>query len=118
VRRHIRFAIVPLYILPAPALGRGGGEKHLIQPSDLAAASTVSSPPTPSAPPTFHNLTDFGSGVTILSDTRGVDFRQYIIRLLNKWKPQWLAEMAEDARMGENGRVTIQFRICPTARLL
>lgn len=48
---------------------------------------------------------------TILSDTRGVDFSPYLIRLLRKIRANWYATIPESARWGEKGRVVIVFTI-------
>ena len=54
-----------------------------------------------------------GYGVDILSDTQGVDFRDYINRLLAALKRNWEAVMPESARMGERGVVYTTFSINP-----
>jgi TonB family protein len=55
-----------------------------------------------------------GYGVTILSDTQGVDFTDYINRLLAVLKRNWLAVMPESARtMGERGVVFTDFQVNP-----
>ncbi|MBI4466844.1 MAG: TonB family protein [Acidobacteria bacterium] len=48
---------------------------------------------------------------TILSDTRGVDFGPYLIRLLREVRRNWYAVIPESARWGEQGRVVIVFSI-------
>jgi len=48
---------------------------------------------------------------TILSDTRGVDFGPYLIRLLREVRRNWYAVIPESARWGEQGRVVIVFTI-------
>jgi TonB family protein len=54
-----------------------------------------------------------GYGVDILSDTQGVDFRDYITRLLATLKRNWYAVMPESANMGERGVVYTTFSINP-----
>jgi TonB family protein len=54
-----------------------------------------------------------GYGVDILSDTQGVDFRDYITRLLATLRRNWDAVMPESARMGERGVVFTVFTINP-----
>jgi TonB family protein len=54
-----------------------------------------------------------GYGVDILSDTQGVDFRDYINRLLAALKRNWEAVMPESARMGDRGVVFTTFSINP-----
>lgn len=48
---------------------------------------------------------------TILSDTRGVDFGPYLIRLLREVRRNWYAVIPESARWGEKGRAVIVFTI-------
>lgn len=52
-----------------------------------------------------------GSNLELLSDPLGVDFRPYLIRVLQSVKVNWQAVMPESARMGRRGRVSIQFSI-------
>lgn len=47
----------------------------------------------------------------ILSDTRGVDFGPYLIRLLREVRRNWYAVIPESARWGEQGKVVIIFTI-------
>jgi TonB family protein len=55
--------------------------------------------------------TGMGTGVDILSDTQGFDFRDYINRLLAALKRNWIAVMPESARMGDRGVVFTTFTI-------
>jgi len=54
-----------------------------------------------------------GYGVTILSDTQGVDFNPYIQRLLAALKRNWYAIMPTSALMGDRGIVSTTFQINP-----
>jgi TonB family protein len=54
-----------------------------------------------------------GTGVDILSDTQGVDFSDYIRRLLATLQRNWEAVMPESVRMGEQGVVYTTFQINP-----
>jgi outer membrane biosynthesis protein TonB len=54
-----------------------------------------------------------GNGVSILSDTQGVDFSDYIRRLLATLQRNWEAVMPESVRMGEQGVVYTTFSINP-----
>ncbi|HKV03917.1 MAG TPA: TonB C-terminal domain-containing protein [Candidatus Acidoferrales bacterium] len=54
-----------------------------------------------------------GYVVQILSDTQGVDFSNYITRLLAALKRNWEAVMPESARMGDRGVVFTTFQINP-----
>jgi len=47
----------------------------------------------------------------ILSDTRGVDFGPYLVRLLHEVKRNWYAVIPESVKWGEKGRVVIVFSI-------
>jgi len=57
--------------------------------------------------------TGMGYGVQILSDTQGVDFTNYINRLLATLKRNWEYVMPESARMGDKGVVFTSFQIYP-----
>lgn len=52
-----------------------------------------------------------GNAVTILTPTEGVDFNPYIHRVLAIVKQNWYAVMPESARLGDQGKVVLQFRI-------
>ncbi|HEV2489733.1 MAG TPA: TonB C-terminal domain-containing protein [Candidatus Acidoferrales bacterium] len=52
-----------------------------------------------------------GAGVQILTPTEGVDFSNYITRLLARVKQNWEAVMPVSAQMGEKGVVVLQFHI-------
>jgi hypothetical protein len=52
-----------------------------------------------------------GNAVTILTPTEGVDFNAYINRVLAIVKQNWFAVMPESARLGDQGKVVLQFRI-------
>ena len=52
-----------------------------------------------------------GSQLELLSDPMGVDFRPYLLQVLAAVRRNWMAVMPESARMGRQGRVTIQFSI-------
>ena len=52
-----------------------------------------------------------GGGVQILTPTEGVDFSSYIERLLARVEQNWYAIIPESARLGDKGRVILQFRI-------
>ena len=50
-------------------------------------------------------------GVSILSDTQGVDFNSYLQRLLATVKRNWYTVMPESALMGDRGIVMLTFKI-------
>jgi hypothetical protein len=52
-----------------------------------------------------------GGNVEILTPTEGVDFSNYIARVLASVKRNWFAVMPESARLGDRGKVVLQFRI-------
>jgi TonB family protein len=47
----------------------------------------------------------------MLTPDEGVDFTNYLDRVLASVKRNWYAVIPESARMGEKGRVVLQFRI-------
>jgi outer membrane biosynthesis protein TonB len=49
--------------------------------------------------------------VQLLTPTEGVDFTSYIARLLAVVRRNWYAVMPESARLGDQGRVMLRFRI-------
>ncbi len=52
-----------------------------------------------------------GSNLQLLTDTKGVDFKPYLIQVLTAVRRNWLAILPESARMGRRGRVLVQFAI-------
>ncbi len=52
-----------------------------------------------------------GSAVQMLTPDEGVDFTNYLARVLAGVKRNWYAVIPESARLGERGRVVLQFRI-------
>jgi len=52
-----------------------------------------------------------GNAVQILTPTEGVDFSAYINRVLAIVKQNWYSVMPESARLGDRGKVVLQFRI-------
>jgi len=52
-----------------------------------------------------------GGNVEMLSPTEGVDFTNYLARVVASVKRNWYSVMPESARLGERGRVVLQFRI-------
>lgn len=50
-------------------------------------------------------------GPQILSDTMGVDFNPYLLRILSLVRRNWYAVIPEIARLGKQGRVVLQFSI-------
>lgn len=52
-----------------------------------------------------------GSNLTLLSDTKGVDFRPYLMQILATVRRNWYVVMPASARLGRRGRVLIQLAI-------
>ena len=52
-----------------------------------------------------------GGNVQILTPTEGVDFTNYMARVLASVRRNWYAVIPESARLGEKGKTVIQFRI-------
>lgn len=51
------------------------------------------------------------NGVELLTPTEGVDFSNYLARVLASVRQNWYAVMPSSARLGDRGRVVLQFRI-------
>ena len=81
---------------------RGGGRQAI-------GEGVGASPNAAYLPPSPGNI---GSGVELLSDPKGVDFRPYLTQILNSVRRNWFAVLPESARLGvERGRVAVQFVI-------
>ena len=52
-----------------------------------------------------------GSDMELLTPTEGVDFTSYLARVLASVKRNWFSVIPESVRLGEQGRVLLQFRI-------
>jgi outer membrane biosynthesis protein TonB len=52
-----------------------------------------------------------GGGLEMLTPTEGVDFSAYLARVLASVKRNWYSVMPESARLGDRGKVVLQFRI-------
>lgn len=53
----------------------------------------------------------FGNGYEILTPTEGVDFSDYMARVVAAVRRNWYAVMPESAMLGDRGRVALQFHI-------
>jgi TonB family protein len=53
----------------------------------------------------------YGNGYEILTPLEGVDFSDYMARVVNAVRRNWYAVMPESAQLGDRGRVMLQFRI-------
>jgi len=67
--------------------------------------------PVPSTPGGGGGTGYLGGNVEMLTPTEGVDFTNYLARVLASVKRNWYAVIPESARLGEKGRVVLQFRI-------
>lgn len=92
----------------SPGSARGG-----IMIGDLGEGigGLGSSPNLPPSPPKM------GSNLELLSDPQGVDFRPYLIRVLAAVRRNWMAVIPETARLGQRGKVVIQFAIRQDGRV-
>ena len=52
-----------------------------------------------------------GGDLEMLTPTEGVDFTSYLARIVASVKRNWESAMPESARLGDQGRVLLQFRI-------
>lgn len=85
---------------------RGGASGGMVV-GDAAAISPgmsggLTAPPMPGKP---------GASLELLSNPQGVDFRPYLIQVLAAVKLNWFNIWPQSARMGRQGRVSIQFAI-------
>jgi hypothetical protein len=53
----------------------------------------------------------YGNGYEILTPLEGVDFNDYMARVVASVRRNWYAVMPESAMLGDRGRVALQFRI-------
>ena len=58
-----------------------------------------------------HGQGTFGNGYEILTDLQGVNFDDYMHRMLENVRRNWYAVMPESALLGERGRVLLRFKI-------
>lgn len=52
-----------------------------------------------------------GAGITLLTDTQGVDFNDYLRRVYITVKQNWFAVMPPSVQLGDQGVVSLQFKI-------
>ena len=53
----------------------------------------------------------YGNGYEILTPTEGVDFSEYMKRVVESVRRNWYAVMPQSAQLGDQGKVMLQFRI-------
>jgi TonB family protein len=58
-----------------------------------------------------HGQGTFGNGYEILTDLQGVNFDDYMHRMLENVRRNWYAVMPETALLGDRGRVLLRFKI-------
>ena len=58
-----------------------------------------------------HGKGSAGAGIELLTDTQGVDFNDYLRRIYYIVKGNWFAVMPPSVSLGEQGVVSLQFRI-------
>jgi TonB family protein len=62
----------------------------------------LNQPPSPGKP---------ASSLELLSDPAGVDFRPYLVGILSSIRRNWFAVMPQSVKLGQQGKVVIQFAI-------
>jgi TonB family protein len=58
-----------------------------------------------------------GSNLELLSDPMGVDFRPYLLQILQTVRRNWFSVMPESAKLGRTGKVAIQFAIAKSGEV-
>jgi TonB family protein len=66
---------------------------------------------TPGGGPPGQGSGSFGNGYEILTPTEGVDFSDYMHRMLENVRRNWYAVMPQSALLGDRGRVLLRFKI-------
>jgi TonB family protein len=59
-----------------------------------------------------------GGQLQMLTPTEGVDFSNYLARVLASVKRNWYSVMPESARLGDRGNVVLQFKIMQNGQVL
>ena len=101
-------------LLPDVSPGKAIEESVRQGTRNTGGPSRVVSGPLPSVPGGGGNGPATGllsNGVEMLTPTEGVDFSNYIARMLASVRRSWDAVIPESARLGEKGIVVLQFRI-------
>ncbi len=88
------------------AISRSGGGGSGLVVGDVETSSGVME--ARELPPSRGNK---GSAVQLLSDSQGVDFRPYLVRVLAAVRRNWQAVMPASAKLGLRGKVIIQFSV-------
>ncbi len=85
-------------------LSRSGGGSRVVGDDTNETTPNHSLNPTPS--PTRPK-----SSIEMLSDPKGVDFRPYLVQVLGTVRRNWFTVMPESVRLGQRGRVVLQFSV-------
>lgn len=98
---------------PGKALEESARQALRDNSSSTSAAFAAPMPQAPGGPPPSGQGGQglLGSGVQILTPTNGVDFSNYLTRMLARVKQNWESVMPISARMGEKGVVMMRFQI-------
>lgn len=101
------------HLSPEQELQKSAQEALRNQNSSNSASITEPLPRPPGAPPPSGAEGDgqLGSGVQILTPTQGVDFSNYLARLIARVQQNWDSVMPISARMGDKGVVIMHFHI-------
>jgi TonB family protein len=89
--------------LKAPSAANGGRSGAVIGPGPRQ--------PSPGGGQSGPGQGSFGNGWEILTPTDGVDFSDYMQRMLDTIRRNWYAVMPQSAMLGERGRVMLRFKI-------
>ncbi len=89
------------------SLSHGGSGGGLVV-GDASIADAVNQPPSPGKQ---------GSNLELLSDPMGVDFRPYLLQILQTVRRNWFSVMPESAKLGRTGTVAIQFAIAKSGEV-
>ena len=110
-KRKLNLDLPPLS--PGKALEESAKQALQNNSSSTSAAIAAPMPQAPGGPPPSGQGGQglLGSGVQILTPTNGVDFSNYLTRLLARVKQNWVSVMPISARMGEKGVVVMRFQI-------
>lgn len=117
---------------PPPSTGNGtgvlknpgGGVQEAIRElahQGVTSTRSVGDDTAPTVTPDFNptpSPTRPKSSLELLSDPKGVDFRPYLLQVLQNVRRNWFAVMPESARLGQRGRVVVQFAIGRDGKIL
>ncbi|HEV2289543.1 MAG TPA: TonB C-terminal domain-containing protein [Candidatus Acidoferrales bacterium] len=101
------------HLSPGQEIEKSAQEALQNRNSSTSASITEPLPQAPGAPPPSgaNGEGQLGSGVQILTPTQGVDFSNYLARLIARVQQNWDSVMPISARMGDKGVVVMHFHI-------